>query len=105
MAGGNMMLAIRRTQQDRCVLALLATVASVALATLSGCGGGGGGGSSTPQPPSSPQLMAIAVSPSNPLIHLGTVQQLVATGTYSDGSSQGVTTLASWSSSTTSVAR
>ena len=73
---------------------------------LAGCGGGSSSYSppSTPPPPSSPQLISIAVSPNSPLIHLGTVQQFAATGTYSDGSSQDVTALASWSSSDAAVA-
>src|SRR3989338_4875663 len=73
---------------------------------LAGCGGGSSSYSppSTPPPPSSPQLISIAVSPNSPLIHLGTVQQFAATGTYSDGSSQDVTALASLSSSDAAVA-
>lgn len=105
------MFTIGRARLGRSVFVLLVTVAGVALATLFGCGGGGGGGSegspiSAPPPAPPPaQLVSVSVSPNNTAIPLGTTQQFVATGTYSDATSQDVTTLASWSSSTTSVAQ
>ncbi len=49
-------------------------------------------------------LVSIAVTPQSPTIFLGTTQQFTATGTYSDGSNQNITSLVSWSSATTSVA-
>jgi len=49
-------------------------------------------------------LVAIAVTPANPSIAMGTTQQFTATGTYSDSSTQNLTNSVSWSSSDTSVA-
>ena len=46
-----------------------------------------------------PTLLSIAVTPTNPSISVGTTQQLTATGTYSDGSTQNLTTQVSWASS------
>jgi hypothetical protein len=71
-------------------------------AAITGCGGGGGGGGgggSTPR-----TLVSIMVAPSNPSIALGTIQQFSATGTFSDNSTQDLTTSATWGSSVTSVA-
>ena len=48
-------------------------------------------------------LSSIDVTPKNP-IALGTTQQFVATGTFSDSSTQDITSQVTWSSSTTSVA-
>jgi len=44
-------------------------------------------------------LLSIAVTPSNPTITVGKTQQLTATGSYSDGSSQDLTTQVTWQSS------
>jgi hypothetical protein len=44
-------------------------------------------------------LVSISVTPSNPSIPSGTTQQFTATGKYPDGSTQDLTTLAAWSSS------
>ena len=49
-------------------------------------------------------LQSIVVSPANISIALGTNQQLTATGTYSDGSTQDLTHAATWSSSASTVA-
>src|SRR5208282_1211748 len=49
-------------------------------------------------------LQSIAVTPSNPTLALGTTQQFTATGTYTDGSTQDLTSSAIWSSSNLSVA-
>ena len=49
-------------------------------------------------------LQSIAVTPANPSIAKGTTQQFTATGTYSDNSTQDLTTQVTWASSTTSVA-
>jgi hypothetical protein len=48
-------------------------------------------------------LTSIAVTPANPAIAAGGTQQFTATGTYSDNSTQNLTTQASWSSSKTTV--
>jgi uncharacterized protein YjdB len=49
-------------------------------------------------------LTAITITPANPLIPLNTVQQLTATGSYSDGSSADLTSLVTWSSAPIGVA-
>jgi hypothetical protein len=52
----------------------------------------------------SPVLVSIAVTPVNPSITVGGQQQFTATGTYSDGSHQDLTTSATWTSSSSGVA-
>jgi len=49
-------------------------------------------------------LLSIAVIPANPSIANGTSQQFAATGTYTDNSTQPLTTSVNWSSSDTTVA-
>ena len=49
-------------------------------------------------------LQSIAVTPANPTIASGTERQFVATGAYSDGSMQDITTQVTWSTSDSSVA-
>jgi type II secretory pathway component GspD/PulD (secretin) len=49
-------------------------------------------------------LKSISVSPVNRAVAVGTSVQYTATGTYSDGSTQDVTSAAAWTSSKTSVA-
>jgi hypothetical protein len=49
-------------------------------------------------------LVSIAVTPAIPSIPAGTTQQFTATGTFTDGSTQNLTTTVQWSSDTTSVA-
>ena len=49
-------------------------------------------------------LAAVTVTPVNPSVPLGTSLQLSATGTYSDGSTSNITSLASWSTANSSVA-
>ena len=51
-----------------------------------------------------PTLLSIAVTPTTPSIAFGTTQQFIAIGTYSDGSTQNLTTTAAWSSDAVSVA-
>lgn len=53
---------------------------------------------------SAPTLVSIAVTPAAPSIALGSQQQFAATGTYSNGSTQNLTSSAMWSSSATKVA-
>ncbi len=55
-------------------------------------------------PSGSPALVSIAVTPSNPSIAAGTQQQFTASGTYSDGSHQNLTSSATWTSSAPPVA-
>lgn len=51
-----------------------------------------------------PTLVSIAVTPATPSMPLGTFLQFTATGTYTDGSTQNLTSSVTWSSSTPSVA-
>ena len=51
-----------------------------------------------------PALVSITVTPTAATLALGSSQQYQAMGTYSDGSTQNVTTLLSWSSGTPAVA-
>ena len=61
-----------------------------------------GGRCAQPGPP--PTLTSIAVTPANPTVLTGATQQFTATGTYSDGSTQNITSQVSWNSSTSAVA-
>ena len=63
---------------------------------LAACGGGG----STPPP----QLVSIALSPEGATTGVGLSLQMSATGTWSDGTTAGVTDMALWNSDTPSVA-
>ena len=54
--------------------------------------------------PAAPTLISIAVTPANPTIQTGATQQFTATGTYSDLSTQNITTQVTWASSPTGVA-
>ena len=66
------------------------------LFTITGCGGGGG---STPK-----TLVSIAVTPANSSIALNTSQKFSATGTFSDSTTQDLTTSVNWTSLDTSIA-
>ena len=56
------------------------------------------------QPKPAPTLKSIAVTPANSNIVIGATRQFTAIGTYSDGSTQNVTSQAIWISSNTGVA-
>jgi hypothetical protein len=49
-------------------------------------------------------LLSIAISPQTPVIAIGATQQFTATGTYSDGSTQDLTSVVTWSSSDATIA-
>jgi hypothetical protein len=51
-----------------------------------------------------PTLNSIAVTPATPTIQAGATQQFTATGTYSDNSTQDVTSQVTWASSNSAVA-
>ncbi len=51
-----------------------------------------------------PTLVSIAVTPASSSIGVGLAQQFTATGTYTDGSTQNLTTITSWNSGTPAVA-
>jgi hypothetical protein len=53
---------------------------------------------------SGPALVSIAVAPANSSIGLGATQQLSATGTFSDGTTQDLTSSATWASASPTVA-
>ena len=53
---------------------------------------------------SSPVLVSIAVTPASPSIFIGGTQQFIATGTYSDSSTQNLTSSVTWTSSTPAAA-
>jgi len=89
---------------------------SVATITVAGLAGGVGTGQTTIQAVSAsisgsttltvtvPALVSIVVTPVNPSIPAGSIQQFTATGTYTDGSTQNLTSVVAWGSSSTSVA-
>ena len=49
-------------------------------------------------------LQSIAVTPANPSVAKGLTQQFTATGTFSDSTTQNLTSQVTWASATTSVA-
>jgi hypothetical protein len=49
-------------------------------------------------------IQSITLAPATPTIGLGSQQQFTATGTFSDGSSQDITSVSTWTSSTPTVA-
>ena len=56
------------------------------------------------KPPPTVSLVSIAVTPSSPSIPKGLTQQFTATGTYSDESTQNLTSTVTWNSATPAVA-
>jgi hypothetical protein len=86
------------------------TAGSIGLATSAGAGSTtisaslGTTSSSTTLTVGPAALFSIAVTPSNASIPLGTTQSFAATGTYTDGSTQDLTTSVTWSSSNSAVA-
>jgi hypothetical protein len=81
----------------------LATAVSAGSTTISAALSGVTGSTTlTVQTP--PTLVSIAVTPLNATNLVGGTQQYAATGTYSDSSTQNVTSQAAWSSSKTTVA-
>ena len=55
-------------------------------------------------PAPTPTLTSIAVTPTNPTILVGATQQFTATGTYSDGIAQNLTSQVTWASTSPAVA-
>lgn len=86
---------------------LVVSLLSVALAA---CGGGasssngGSGGSNPPPPVASPTLSSLQVTPGIASVAPGSSQQFTATGKYSDGSTQNLTSSAQWSISDSAIA-
>jgi len=75
----------------------------VSVLGLAGCGGGGGTSSDADSAPP-PTLSTISVSPISTNLKIGENQQLSATGTYSDSSTDELTDKVTWSSSNTAIA-
>ena len=80
----------------------LATSVSAGSATISATSGSISGTASLTITP--PTLVSISITPQNPSIALGASQQFTATGTYSDESTQNITTNVTWTSSSATVA-
>jgi hypothetical protein len=72
------------------------------LLLVANCGGGGSSGSGSSI--STATLSSIAITPANSGMLSGTTKQLTATGTYSDGTQQDLTTSVTWISSNTTIA-
>ena len=79
-------------------LGIVVVIISLA-AVLATCSVGGAGTIS-----SGATLTSIEVTPANPSIAFGKTQQFTATGTYSDSTTQNLTTSVTWDSSSKSVA-
>lgn len=75
-------------------LSLKTLLLAPVLALLAACGGGGD--STTPTTPTTPTLVSLAVTPATLTLAIGATQQMVATGTYSDGKSAAVATGVTW---------
>lgn len=71
--------------------------------TLAGCGGGGGAAPVTPGGGAG-ALQSIAVTPDNSDLRVGATQTFVATGSYTDGTSQNLSSQVVWASSAPLVA-
>jgi len=82
----------------------LATSASVGMATLTALHPPSGVDGSTTLSVGAAVLTSVAVTPADASIALGTDLQLVATGTYSDDTTQDLTDAVTWSSSDPAVA-
>ena len=78
---------------------LCCTAGFATLALLAACGGGGQGRDPILGLPAA-TLTSLAVSPASATIATGAKQVLVATATYSDGSTHDVSTTAAWASAT-----
>ncbi len=84
------------------VSAGLATTLSAGSTTIQATSGSISG--STTLTVTAPALVSIALTPANPSVPAGQPQQFTATGTYTDGSHQNLTTTATWTSSAPSIA-
>ncbi|MBL8728996.1 MAG: Ig-like domain-containing protein, partial [Planctomycetes bacterium] len=82
----------------------LATSVAVGVATITATHAGSGVFGDTLLTVTPAVLASLQVTPTNPSIALGTTRQFTATGTYSDSTTQDLTTAVTWSSSATGVA-
>jgi phospholipase C len=90
------MLECLKIERNRFCTATFLTVGAFAI-ILGGCGAGGTGAHT------SPTLSSIAVTPANGSVAQGMTQQFKAMGTYSDNSTQDLTTTVTWTSSAMTV--
>jgi hypothetical protein len=74
-----------------------AFLAALSVLMLAACGGGGASHSA-------PTLVTLTIAPSNPTLAFGATQQMTASGQYSDGSTQDLTSVATRQSSAPDVA-
>jgi uncharacterized repeat protein (TIGR03803 family) len=66
---------------------------------LAACGGGSSGGGAPGGPVGNPTtLTSIAITPANPNLQVGASVQLIATGTYANGTTADLSTSAAWTS-------
>ena len=106
----NLTTSVAWTSSDPTVVAVSNASGSNGLATALGQGSvtitasSGGVSGSTGLTITPATLVSIAVTPANPSIANGTTQQFVATGTYTDNSTQNLTTAITWASSNPSLA-
>lgn len=82
----------------------LATPAGVGTTMIMATSGAISGATTLTVTAATPSLVSITVGPPNPSVTLGGSQQFTATGNYSDGSTNLITSQVTWSSSMTSVA-
>lgn len=82
----------------------LATGVAAGSTTLTATLNGVSGAASVTVRSSTATLSSITVTPGTAILSVGATQQYVATGTYSDGSTQTLTTSVTWTSSSTSAA-
>ena len=82
----------------------LATGMGVGSSTIQAASGSISGGTTLTVNAVAPTLSSIAVTPADPSIQNGAMQQFTATGTYSDSSTQNITTTVTWTSLSTNVA-
>jgi uncharacterized protein YjdB len=80
----------------------LATALTIGTSTITATSGNIHG--STVLTVSAPTLASIAVTPASPSITVGTTQQFTATGTFSDGSTENLTSTVTWTSATPATA-
>ncbi|MGK0353136.1 MAG: hypothetical protein ACJAYX_003827, partial [Planctomycetota bacterium] len=82
----------------------LATSATQGTTTITAIDAGSGVNASTTLTVTSAVLVSLAVTPATPAIVLGGDQQFTATGTYSDSTTQDLTSTVTWTSSVMAVA-
>ncbi len=82
----------------------VATCNSLGVATITAKSQGVSGTSTLTVIATPPTLTSIAVAPANPSVVAGQTLQFTATGTYSDGSTQNLSSSSTWNSSNTNVA-